>query len=76
MYVMCYFQVLSQPKYVIEDAVVATQATTIIDASTNTSMFNIASAVEAPLEVCFIIYSLLLLLSMNKCSYTQCYEII
>jgi hypothetical protein len=44
---MCYFQVLSQPKYVIEDS------TMKIDTSTNTSMINIANAVEAPLEVCF-----------------------
>jgi hypothetical protein len=49
MYVMCYFQVLSQPKYVIEDSILTTIEK--VDTSTNTSMVNIASIVEAPLEV-------------------------
>ena len=47
---MCYFQVLSQPKYVIEDSIISTIEK--VDTSTNTSMVNIASIIEAPLEVC------------------------
>ena len=49
MYVMCYFQVLSQPKYIIEDSNISMKK---VDTSTNTSMINIANTAEAPLEVC------------------------
>ena len=46
---MCYFQVLSQPKYIIEDSNISMKK---VDTSTNTSMINIANTAEAPLEVC------------------------